>query len=718
MFYCCRLILVALALSAAEGIAIAQTRVPDAVFDEIARAGSASVIVGVRAAVGPEGRLSSGEVAQQHVAIRAAVDAVLSAVGSAIEVRHRYQTIPFFSARVDAAGLTALSGTADVLTIEPDTPEPPTLVESVPLINAPAAHSAGATGAGWKVAVLDTGVQTSHPFFGGRIYAEACYSNGAGGGMSVCPGGVNSTAPGSGAPCPISGCNHGTHVAGISLGANASFTGVAPAAELIAIQVFTNIGGSASSYPSDQVLGMERVIALAGPNNANQIAAVNLSLGGAAYSDQTSCDAASPSRKAAIDNLRSLGIATVVSSGNNGYTGRTLIPSCISSAISVGNTTKSDVVANSSNRAPFLALLAPGTSIYSSIPDSAFGFMSGTSMAAPHVTGAWGMLKQVRPAASVTQILDALRSTGAAISDPASDGEAPQAIYPRINVGGARLALIGPIAPSPPTVISATENAGTLTVTWVSGSGGAPTSHRLDFYAAGALVLSVNAGAATSAAVPIPPGTVGSFAVQVVAANSVGSSPPSALFPFTIGTGVPGPPTITTAVASGGFLNLAWMPGPGPTPTSYRLDFYSGAILVAYVTVGASATTAIPIPPGVAGTFGARLTAFNGAIAGPTSSQVEFTIGPVCTVPAAPILSGGVVGETATASWPPVPGAITYLLSVGTTPGGTEYVPQTNIGSITTVSASGLPPAFSAWVRVIAVNACGQQGPPTDFLVQ
>ena len=72
---------------------------------------------------------------------------------------------------------------------------------------------------GQTIAVLDTGVDKRHPFLSGKIVSEACYSTTNVGSQvsSVCPGGVQeSTAPGSGVPCDlsISGCYHGTHVAG------------------------------------------------------------------------------------------------------------------------------------------------------------------------------------------------------------------------------------------------------------------------------------------------------------------------------------------------------------------------------------------------------------------------------------------------------------------------------------------------------------------------
>ena len=223
------------------------------------------------------------------------------------------------------------------------------------------------------------------------------------------------------------------------------------------------------------------MLTLAGPDNVNQIAAANLSLGGGQYTSQAECDvgAGNPARRAAIDNLRSIGIATVAASGNNGFVGALNAPACISSAVSVGSTTKGDVMVSSSNRAPFLSLLAPGNAITSSVPINAYAVMNGTSMASPHVAGAWAVLKQASPAASVTDVLTALRNTGVLIGDDGSQGS-----YPRINVDAARMALVSPTLPGQPFITSVVQNGGTLTIAWTSGGGGTPTSHRLDFFRA------------------------------------------------------------------------------------------------------------------------------------------------------------------------------------------------------------------------------------------
>jgi hypothetical protein len=80
------------------------------------------------------------------------------------------------------------------------------------------------------------------------------------------------------------------------------------------------------------------------------------------------------------------------------------------------------------------------------------------------------------------------------------------------------------------------------------------------------------------------------------------------------------------------------------------------------------------------------------------------------------VVTGSIVAGTATVSWAAVPGATSNIISAGSTQGASNVAPPTNVGPNTTVSASGLPPAFSAWVRVMAVNACGQS-PPRDFFL-
>ena len=180
------------------------------------------------------------------------------------------------------------------------------------------------------------------------------------------------------------------------------------------------------AWTSDYMKGLQRVYDL---RQTFSIAAANLSLGGGQYN--SNCDG-NP-EKQIIDTLRAVGIATVIASGNSTFCGSISAPACISSAISVGATTDSDQVASYSNSASFMSLLAPGSSINSSIPlydGGGYQSWNGTSMAAPHVTGAWALMKQNNPAATVAGILNSFTSTGLSLTD----SKCPSVTKKRINV--------------------------------------------------------------------------------------------------------------------------------------------------------------------------------------------------------------------------------------------------------------------------------------------
>jgi subtilisin len=391
--------------------------------------GTMRVIVGVRATTVPEGSLpDSTAVDNQRRGIAQAQQALLQRLaGKNARLIAQFQFIPYLSLEVDAATLTALSADAAVTAVQEDIPVPPGLKQSIPLIGGSASGTFGTaarTGLGQTVAILDTGVMKTHAFLAGKVVSEACYSTTGTESTAVCAN--NSTAAGSGVNCNVEGCDHGTHVGGIVAGkaytgqTNGPFNGVAKDAKLIAIQVFSKFGaancGGASecvlTWSTDQIKGLERVYAL---RTTYKIAAANMSLGGG--NNTTHCD--SDSRKAIIDNLASVGIATVISSGNNGFTNAVGGPGCISTAVTVGSTTKQDTVSSFSNSAPMVDLLAPGSDITSSVTSSttAFESFNGTSMAAPHVAGAWAVIKQQKPTATVAQVLAALQNTGKTVVD-------------------------------------------------------------------------------------------------------------------------------------------------------------------------------------------------------------------------------------------------------------------------------------------------------------
>ncbi len=309
------------------------------------------------------------------------------------------------------------------------------LAESVPVVFAGSRPSSA--GKGRAIAIIDTGVDRLHPNFSGRVVSEACYSGGGFGGeypeiVKLCPGGVvASTAVNSGRHCSLSayeGCDHGTHVAGIAAGNS----GVAPGADIIAVQVFTgirdffnrNVCGTGRgdscivAFDSDITKGLERVYSL---RSSLDVSAANMSLGGGGFAG--TCNGESPSMTNVINRLHTAGVATTVSSGNGGRSSAISFPACIATAIAIGatsdftgsvsgNPVQLDKRTFYSDLSSTLDLYAPGTLIRSSVPDGGFANFNGTSMAAPHVAGAFAVIQSLDPSLGVTPIEAAMKSVG------------------------------------------------------------------------------------------------------------------------------------------------------------------------------------------------------------------------------------------------------------------------------------------------------------------
>lgn len=395
------------------------------------RQGRIKVIVGLDVAMSDE-EITPTAAARERASLKAVQDAVIANVfsrrtrtasgpasGEDPDVR-RYETIPYLSMVVTPFELERLIADGRVTTIQEDVPVPPTLAQSVPLIQGDVVHSAGFDGRGVAVAVLDTGVDITHPTFGKRIKSEACFSSTVTGqSKSVCPKGAQQTTKtGSGKNCKtnIFGCDHGTHVASIAASGGAGIRGVAPKATIIAIQVFSRFDSAsfcgsapapcALSYNSDQLAALERVFAL---RNTFNIASINMSLGGGQFFSH--CDAENPAFTKMVKKLRRSGIATVIAAGNNGFDGSISSPGCVSAAVAVGSTTKEDVVSSFSNHSELVDVMAPGSSIVAAVPGGS-GSKSGTSMATPHIAGSFAVLKQSIPAADVKEIEAVIKLTG------------------------------------------------------------------------------------------------------------------------------------------------------------------------------------------------------------------------------------------------------------------------------------------------------------------
>ena len=395
-----------------------------------------------------------------------------------------FPVTPGFAVNVSASELEALAADADVKSVQLDALDRPLLNESVPLIGMTAAYASGATGNGRTVAVLDTGVKSGHEFLSGKVVAEACFSNagGSGGKVSLCPNGASSQTGTGAADANTTQCNngtgatnnlcyHGSHVAGIAAGFNTGQSGseppngVAKSAKIMAIQVFTRFNDDAScggtgtapcvlAFTSDQISALNHVLTNPSPGGF-PVASINMSLGGG--SNTVACD--SDSRKSVIDSLKSAGIITAIASGNNGFKSSISTPACISSALAVGSSSKTDVISSFSNMSSLVGVMAPGgefgTCSFTGSPlivapivhndgsTNSYDCLVGTSMATPHVAGAIAAIKSACPNATASQIQSALISTGVSITDTRTGGSVTK---PRIRVAQALAATCTPTA--------------------------------------------------------------------------------------------------------------------------------------------------------------------------------------------------------------------------------------------------------------------------------
>lgn len=274
------------------------------------------------------------------------------------------------------------------------------LDQSVPSIGAPQAWAEGYDGKGIKTAVLDTGIDDTHPDFAGRIVAEKNFSD---------------------SPDTVDRFGHGTHVASILAGSGAAdggkYKGVAPGASLLIGKV---LGDSGSAPDSQIIVGMQWAV-----DQGAKV--VSMSLGG----DVT--DGTDP-LSAAVNNLsKSSGALFVIAAGNLGANRQIQAPGAADTALTVGATDRtSPSVVGFSSRGPrggdFAVkpeITAPGAAITAARAkgnglgepvDNYYQSMSGTSMATPHVAGAAAILAQRHPGWTGQQLKDALVNTAA--TDP------------------------------------------------------------------------------------------------------------------------------------------------------------------------------------------------------------------------------------------------------------------------------------------------------------
>lgn len=304
-------------------------------------------------------------------------------------IRREYSRVfPGFAARVNEETIRAIQRLPEVKRVWPDGEVQALLADSMPLIRADRVHDdLGFTGHGVIVAIIDTGIDYTHPDLGGCLGPSCKVADGY--------DFVNDDLD------PMDDNGHGTHLAGI-VAANGGVTGVAPDATLMAHKVLNSAGFGSTS---DVIAAMERAVDPDGdPTTADGARVINLSFGRTGDPDDPLSQA--------VDNAVAAGAVVVVAATGYGNYYEMLSPAIARQALAVGGTDKSDQLASFTSRGPSPEtfqikpeVLAPGVGITSTVPrgdcercdPSGYRPLDGTSAAAAHVSGPAALLLEQYP---------------------------------------------------------------------------------------------------------------------------------------------------------------------------------------------------------------------------------------------------------------------------------------------------------------------------------
>ncbi len=400
----------------------------------IAKEGSSFVIVGLADPASAASVSRTSMVLTKSTFLNS-VSITNSKRNNSIEIVDQLVNIPYVVVKVNnSSGLATLQLHTQVKTIEANREFKAALRTSVPRVHGFSNpwSSAAYNGSGSWVAIIDSGVYTNHPMFSGKSIIQACFVT-----DSSCNNNTNTQYGGNAAnPAPKGKSDHGTHVAGIAVGryiASQRMAGVAPGANLIALQVFTRAGRTGTA---SMVRALNYVYSLAA---SRRIAAANMSIQGQLFTQ--ACDTNFPSMLTVIKKLRNRKVATVIAAGNQGDDVKIAMPSCLSEGIAVANATKSYGISQSSNRNTMVSLIAPGTNIRSATIGSGYSVKTGTSMAAPMIAGAFAVMRKFKPTASVSAIEAALQNASRLVKDTLKPGDDYHHPWPllnkaRTNLGG------------------------------------------------------------------------------------------------------------------------------------------------------------------------------------------------------------------------------------------------------------------------------------------
>jgi len=399
-------------------------------------------------------------------AIGSRQDEVIGLLGNGGTVRHRFENQAGFSAEVTRTALEKLLRHPRVISVEPVRVLEPSLAQGIPLMGA-AVYRTAFNGAGVSVAIVDSGVDYTHPRLGGGSFPNSKVI----GGFDF--GDLDSN------PAP-SGSAHGTACAGIAAGDLGTvgdyIGGVAYNARLYALKI--TAGGNGSATDDAMIAAWDWCVTHKNDNPANPILVISTSFGGGRYF--STCDASQSGFATAANTAVAAGITVLVSAGNEGYCDSLASPACVSGAISVGSvydasygtvvgcitsgscapkfpddlcstgfavqeTTAADKVPAYSNTSGFLGVLAPSNRAHTTDIVGAGGYGSGdytttfggTSAACPYAAGGVAALQSAAKALLGRFLTAAeVRANLVATGDNITDTKAP-ITKPRINLAHA-----------------------------------------------------------------------------------------------------------------------------------------------------------------------------------------------------------------------------------------------------------------------------------------
>jgi subtilisin family serine protease len=273
-------------------------------------------------------------------------------------------------------------------------------------VNTEAAWDVATGSAGVTIAILDTGLDASHPEFAGRVTAGYDF--------------VNQDDD------PSDDHGHGTRVAGVAAATGNNSEGVAGMdwqAHVMPVKVLNSSGSGTWSAIAQGII-------YAADQGAEVI---NLSLGGSASSTLLY----------AVRYASSKGCTLVAASGNYGSS-TPLYPAAYAEVLAVGSVYR-DVVSSFSNYGSHLAVVAPGETIDTTAPGGTYGRFSGTSAASPFVAGLAALVKGAAPHLTPAEVMQVITSSARDLGDPGFD---PYYGYGHIDAAAA-LAAVGATAPAP-----------------------------------------------------------------------------------------------------------------------------------------------------------------------------------------------------------------------------------------------------------------------------